>query len=641
VWRHFRVWRLPLAVAIGLVAASAQAAPLATYGRLPSVERVAISPDGQLIAIAATDGEKRVVAIQRASDLKTVQVFAAGDSKVRDVTWAGPNHLLVTVSSTLDAPIDLIAPRQEWYFGVDIDVRTGKHQPLLHGVPDSLNTLAAFPTPRIIGGKPYAFVVGTHFVANMGHLALFKVDLESGRASLLADRSEHTVDWLVDAKGKPLAEAEFDAGHSRWSLFVDNGDHWRLAKTMDTDIGYPTLLGLGRDGRAILLSDSSGDDWALRELEPDAKDWGEPFAVQQDEDLIFAPSAGALIGAHALVGDADRYTFYAPLDQAFWNAAAKAYPDQRVTLESVSDDRKRIIVQVDSPELGPAYALVDLDSRQARWIGAEYDGLTPDDVSPVQPVRFKAADGLALSGYLTLPQGKPAKGLPLIVFPHGGPAARDEPGFDWWAQAMASRGYAVLQVNYRGSDGFGWDFLKAGFGEWGKKMQTDLSDGVRYLAAQGTIDPKRVCIVGASYGGYAALAGVTLDPGVYRCAVDVSGISDMRRFVLWSKQQTDISSQRYWDRFVGAKGPDDPRLGAISPALHAATVSAPVLIIHGKDDTVVPFEQSQMMADALKKADKPYAFVVLSHEDHWLSRGDTRLQMLKATMDFVEKNNPP
>jgi dipeptidyl aminopeptidase/acylaminoacyl peptidase len=634
-------WLLALALAGVLAGASAQAAPLETYGRLPSIEQVAISPDGQLLAIIATDGEQRVIALQHAADLKTFRAFTAGDAKVRNVTWAGPNHLLVTTSSTLAAPIDLIAPRQEWYFGIDVDVRTGKHRPLLEGVPDSLNTLGEYPTPRMIGGRPYAIVVGTHFVDNRGHLALFKVDLESGRATLLADRSEHTVDWVVDAKGDPLAEAEFDAAQSRWKLLVHNGDQWRVAKTEDTSIGYPSLLGLGRDGRAILLSDSAGDNWAVRELEPDAKDWGEPFAIQQDEDLIFAPSAGALIGAHALVGDADHYSFYAPMDQKLWNVAANAYAGQRVVLESMSDDRKHIVVRVDSPDAGPAYALVDLDARQARWIGAQYDRLAPDDISPVQPVAFKAADGLALTGYLTLPHGKPAKNLPLIVFPHGGPAVRDEPGFDWWAQAMASRGYAVLQVNYRGSDGFGWDFLKAGYGEWGHKMQTDLSDGVRYLAGQGTIDPKRVCIVGASYGGYAALAGATLDPGVYRCAVDVSGISDMRRFVLWSKSQGDVSNQRYWDRFVGARNPDDPRVAAISPALHVAAVAAPILIIHGKDDTVVPFEQSQIMADALKKAGKPYDFVVLGHEDHWLSRGDTRLQMLKATMDFVEKNNPP
>jgi dipeptidyl aminopeptidase/acylaminoacyl peptidase len=256
-------------------------------------------------------------------------------------------------------------------------------------------------------------------------------------------------------------------------------------------------------------------------------------------------------------------------------------------------------------------------------------------------VRFKAADGLELTGYLTLPRGRDPKKLPLVVFPHGGPAARDEPGFDWWAQAMASRGYAVLQVNFRGSDGYGWKFLSAGFGEWGRKMQTDLSDGVRYLAGQGTIDPKRVCIVGASYGGYAALAGAALDTGVYRCAVSYGGISDMRRFNSWVGTNDGFASQRYFLRFLGAESIKDPSLLQVSPASHIDKVTIPVLLIHGKDDTVVPLEQSRIMADALKAAGKPVEFVTLDSTDHWLTNGDTRLAMLKATVAFLEKNNPP
>jgi dipeptidyl aminopeptidase/acylaminoacyl peptidase len=175
-------------------------------------------------------------------------------------------------------------------------------------------------------------------------------------------------------------------------------------------------------------------------------------------------------------------------------------------------------------------------------------------------------------------------------------------------------------------------------------MQTDLSDGARYLAAQGTVDPARVCIVGASYGGYAALAGATLDTGVYRCAVDVSGPADLSKLITWGSSREGrqgLQVERYWTRFMGAQGVGDPHLKAISPADHADKVTIPILIIHGKDDTVVPFEQSQIMADALKKAGKPYDFVVLNHEDHWLSRSDTRLQMLQATIDFLEKSNPP
>jgi dipeptidyl aminopeptidase/acylaminoacyl peptidase len=232
----------------------------------------------------------------------------------------------------------------------------------------------------------------------------------------------------------------------------------------------------------------------------------------------------------------------------------------------------------------------------------------------------------------------------LVVLVHGGPAARDNPGFDWWAQAIASRGYAVLQPQFRGSAGFGRKFLEAGFGEWGAKMQTDVSDGVRDLVKQGIIDPKRVCIAGASYGGYAALAGAVFDAGAYRCAVADAPPADLRGLLAYEKTVSNSDQNaavRYWDRFMGVQRPNDPRLDAISPARHADQAAIPVLLIHGQDDTVVPYEQSKIMAGALKRAGKPVQFVTLKGEDHWLSRSETRLQMLTAMMTFIETHNPP
>jgi dipeptidyl aminopeptidase/acylaminoacyl peptidase len=208
---------------------------------------------------------------------------------------------------------------------------------------------------------------------------------------------------------------------------------------------------------------------------------------------------------------------------------------------------------------------------------------------------------------------------------------------------MASLGYAVLQPQFRGSEGYGWDLLSAGFGQWGHKMQTDLSDGVRALARTGIIDPKRVCIVGGSYGGYAALAGAAIDTGVYRCAVSVAGVSDMREMMQWKEDRSRDENllDRYWLRYTGATSKDDPALDVISPIKHIDKITIPVLLIHGKDDTVVPFAQSEDMVDAMRKAGKNVSFVQLDGEDHWLSRSATRQAMLKATADFLKANNPP
>jgi dipeptidyl aminopeptidase/acylaminoacyl peptidase len=225
---------------------------------------------------------------------------------------------------------------------------------------------------------------------------------------------------------------------------------------------------------------------------------------------------------------------------------------------------------------------------------------------------------------------------------HGGPAERDTAEFDWWSQALATQGYAVLQPNFRGST-VDSSFKAAGYGEFGRKMQTDLSDGVRYLVNEGIADPARVCIVGASYGGYAALAGATLDTGVYRCAVSVAGISDIQRMLYreGGDRMADGTAVRYWDRFMGVKGPRDPVVDAISPIKHIAAVSIPVLLIHGKDDTVVPYEQSSVIYAALRHAGKPVEMVTLAHEDHWLSRSQTRRQMLEESVRFLRAHNPP
>jgi dipeptidyl aminopeptidase/acylaminoacyl peptidase len=226
--------------------------------------------------------------------------------------------------------------------------------------------------------------------------------------------------------------------------------------------------------------------------------------------------------------------------------------------------------------------------------------------------------------------------------PHGGPQDRDYPRFDWLAQAFASRGYAVFQPNFRGSGGYGRAFRDAGFGQWGRKMQTDVSDGLADLVRQGIVDPKRACIVGASYGGYVALAGVTLQHGLYRCAVADAPVSDLTMMVNLAEDASGAtnSEARYWHSYMGVKEAGDPILKTLSPARHAADADAPILLIHGKQDTTVPPEQSAVMRKALNIAGKPVEFVELAGEDHYLSRAATRIQMLEAAVAFVQKYNP-
>jgi dipeptidyl aminopeptidase/acylaminoacyl peptidase len=300
-----------------------------------------------------------------------------------------------------------------------------------------------------------------------------------------------------------------------------------------------------------------------------------------------------------------------------------------------------MIVFTDGGDDSGTYWFVNIDKGSADPLGKAYPTVTSKDVGPVRMIDYKAADGLDLHGVLTLPPGREARNLPLVVMPHGGPWARDYPKFDYWAQAFASRGYAVFQPNFRSSTGYGQALYEAGYGEWGRKMQTDISDGAAELARQGIVDPKRACIVGWSYGGYAAQAGVTVQHRLYRCAVSMAGVSDLAKQLKYTEDEAGIDSPaaRTWSLFLGVKS-DWGVLRDISPAMLASRADAPILLIHGNDDTVVPIAQSDEMEKALQAAGKPVERVTLKGADHWLLEQDTRVAMLKASVAFVQKYNP-
>ena len=628
-------------------AAPANVPPLSVYGRLPNIERIEISPDGSKLAIAVTDGEKRMLVIRESKDGgKVVSALNVGDTKLRNVQWAGPDHVLFTTSSTAQ-PYGLSGPQREYWMAFDYDLVSKRQKLLLADEKDAMNVILGTPDVRTVDGTLYAFVKGVHFVDGMGQSTLYRINLKNGATRMLdGGGNDDTDDWLISSDGQPLAQSLYDEKKGLWSLKVRGDRGWVTVEKVVSKLGSLGLGGIGRDGRSVLVwmdDEEDEDRTVLNEYALDGTHVVVPDSARFDT-LIPASDGSSLVGAFSLIGDEGRYTFFDAKLQASWKSVVKAFPGDQLTLKSWSEDKRKLVVVTDSPTLGPAYALVDLDAKNARYLSDVYIGLTSEGVSERRPIKYKAADGTEISAYLTTPRGKDPKNLPLVVLPHGGPKARDTLDFDWWSQALASRGYAVLQPNFRGSSGYGWRFTAAGFGQWGKAMQTDLSDGVRYLAKDGVVDPKRVCIVGASYGGYAALAGATLDKGVYRCAASVAGPSDLKRMVIDSSRgyaSSDNSTQRFWLRFMGADGVKDPDLAAISPARLADQVKIPILLIHGKDDTVVPYVQSTLMADALTKAGKPVELVTLPSEDHWLSRGATRLQMLTSMVGFLEKNNPP
>lgn len=640
-------------IAALLTAASTKAAPLSAYGDLPAIDLIEISPDGAKLALATSNGDQRTVAVVPLSG-GGAKRYAAGSSKIRRLQWIDAGSLVVTTSQTAGIA-DILGPRREWVVGSQINLASDKVQPLLRGdlgaakigshipgadVGMSLNVLVGPPEVRTVDGTPRLFLKGITFSDVHGQLTVFRAGPTGAKAEIIEQGNPSTNDILLDTDGNPVARTEYHRDRGLWELRLRQPSGWKTVRSVEAKLDPPDLVGLGRTAGTVLVAEQGEAGMLLREVSRDGA-WSDPIAAAGSDGAIFDPRTYLLIGVRALMGDEYRHTFFDPKDQKAWDAVKAGFKGDQVRLESMTSDRRKMVVRVDTRNQGAAYALVDLDAKRATWLGASYPALTATDIATVEPVRFKAGDGLDLTGYLTVPHGVAHKNLPLVVLPHGGPAARDGPEFDWWAQAIASRGYAVLQVNFRGSDGFGRAFLNAGRGEWGRKMQTDLSDGVRFLASEGAIDPRRVCIVGGSYGGYAALAGVTVEDGPYRCAVSVAGPSDLNEMLDFSRDRGGEAASRYWKRAMGVEDGVVSRLVDVSPAKVAARAKAPILLIHGKDDTVVPYLQSKIMADALRKVGKSVEFVTMKGEDHWLSKGATRLEMLTATVAFLEKHNPP
>ena len=621
------------------------AVPLEVYGRLPSLEDVALSPDGSRIAFVRTLQNTRFIAIVSLNDQKQLGALRIGEQKLRSIAWADNNHLLIVTSAT-SLPWGLTGMAHEWYLMQVYDLVTHKSTP----VPDTnsfgvshlnvMNVISGAVMVRHVDGHTVLFVPGI-YVQGQTLRVLFRIDLQTGGQRVMRQGSSVTQYWLVDAGGEIIAEQDYNEQDQQWKLKIRRDGRLEDVASGREAIEFPQLLGFGPDVGSLLIQSIENGDPVWRLLSIKDGTFGPPMAERKVLNSPIEDHLTSRMIGGVQIDDSSHYVFFDANMQARWNVVVHTFDGERTRLASTSADFSKFVVRVDGATHGFVYELVDLNTHTAQPVGAVYAGVAAP--LEVRRITYAAADETKIPAYLTLPSDRAPKNLPLVVLPHGGPAVRETADFDWWSQALADQGYAVLRPNYRGSN-LNWRYLSSGFGEWGRKMQTDLSDGVRYLAKEGIVDPARVCIVGASYGGYAALAGVTLDPGVYRCAVSVAGLSDLKRMLTWVNDkhyQRSNSDQRYWDRFMGVSGPNDPVLDAISPIKHIDAVNVPVLLIHGRDDTVVPYEQSSVMADALRRAKKDVEFVTLQHEDHWLSRSETRLQMLQASVAFLKAHNPP
>jgi acetyl esterase/lipase len=475
---------------------------------------------------------------------------------------------------------------------------------------------------------------------------LFQYDLDTTRSFLTERGTQYTYDWLVDRQGKALARLDLNLVGNFTTLHVKNaaGQWTEALKINDTPTAGIAFAGVSASGRVLFKRDDKEEFGKIESLNPAT---GAISTLVRSEDTpvdygITDNWSGQMTGIQ-LGGIEPLTQWISPEFQEAQAIIELKMPDKKVIILDNTPDKKIFLASVAGPSEPPRYFMLDVANTRLTAIGSSMPSLDNVALGQTRATTFKSRDGVDIPVYVTTPPSHAdAKNAPTVVFPHGGPAARDMPGFDWWAQFMATRGYVVIQPQFRGSDGFGYSFREAGKRQWGKRMQDDVSDALGWAVKEGISDPRRACIVGASYGGYAALAGATMTPDLYKCAVSVAGVADLTQMM--RRQGSGDFGQRssslnYWREHIGSD--DRPAMEAASPARLAANVRAPILLIHGKDDSIVDFEQSTIMATALRRANKPVKLVELAGEDHWLSRAATRLQMLREIEAFLTENLGP
>jgi len=650
------------AVAISLAPMSAAAAPpIEAFATPDAIRDVHLSPDGtHFSAIEPVNGRPAVVVFQLHPPAGAKpQIYALPDGNAYASYWVNDDRLICSFYQNKYVSESTGMNLRQFARMVSASI-SGKTKPFMlmegsrvyaqnggQGLA-LLGRSADDPNIVYVSGWHY-YVAGdgdTRLGNGRARLELFAVNAETNHVESLEHGEKDTVGWVLDIHGKTVGRMDAtDASElpkNTDTFYVRDGKDWRQAATFDNTSGrLATIQGLSMDGSALVLRKYGSHDKKYIETLPMAAGAApaELFSNADYDvgDVIEDTWTGQIVGAD-YAAEKHEYVYFDPALDHIQKRMEKALPGQSVQLSSWDKARKIFLVTANDPHNPPGVYLFTTADSHLEYLMNAFPSLQPTDLGDVKPYPYKARDGLDIHAYLTLPPGKAAKNLPAVVFPHGGPDDRDEMRFDWWAQFMASRGYAVLQPNFRGSTGYGADFRGRGFGQWGRKMQDDVSDGVKKMIADGIADPKRICIVGASYGGYSALAGATFSPELYACVVSYAGIADVSSILGQAVQDAgaDSIAMHYWEDRVGVSFANSKALRDISPAFHPEMVRAPVLLLHSNTDTVVPVMQSQREMNALHDAGKIVRFVKVEGDDHQLDHNDARFAVLKETEAFLE-----
>jgi len=609
---------------------------LEDFTRERDLRNVVISPDGRYLAqLRNKDGRRTVTITDLQAPGKPI-VGALADKVIRpnSISWGKKDRLLINLLVPYDVKQVERDMEKKKDFDIDDYFMFGR---TLSVDVNAKNPVVLMNNDRSARGNVNLSIIHHYLPKDPNYIlmeadregidSLYKVNVYTGASELLVKGSRFTFRFANDYDGKTRFRFDYLRVAKKINIYelVENNS-WNLIDTIklnDTeheDFDAGKLVGLYGDNLAYSKKNEKTGFFELLLYKSKEKTY-ETLVSLPDRDVLYPLHdlrSNQIIG-YAVDGDYIRYKFFDPVNQASYDKLAAKVGNSNFYWSSYSESGELGIVNLYSPENPLSYHMYDVKNDELGFLDNAFDNIASKNLSQSAAANYSARDGKKIHAYILLPvEYEKGKTYPLIVMPHGGPQSRDRADYDDFAQFLSTRGYIVIQPNFRGSTGMGKEFEEAGYKQWGQQMQDDLTDAVGFMVKKGYADPAKVCIVGISYGGYAALMGAIKTPELYRCSVSINGVTHLRNMIATDAKDIDDDKmlEKYWYQRVGDPKLDKEMLDANSPALHADKINIPLLVIASTDDHIVDYDQATDLVSALNKNKKDFKFIKLKDSPH-------------------------
>ena len=598
------------------------AIPLRDFFRNPQTTGYELSPSGELIGFLKPVDSRLNIFVQPKSGGEAKQITAVKDRDIRSFSWKGDKYLLYAKDNGGDENFHLYVTRSDGTGTRDLTPFDGVRADLIDDLEDH-------PTDLIVGLNK----------RNKEVFDAYRLNVETGDLKLVAENPGNIASWTTDHDGNIRVATTTDGVNQSLLYRQNENDSWKTVITTNFKESFcPQFFTF--DNKALYgVSNIGRDKSAIVEFDPETGKETKVVFEQPEVDvsgLNYSRKRKVITSASYTTWKEQR-TFFDPESEALYKTLNEKLPGYDVYIVSSNKEEDIFIVRTITDRSLGAFYLYDAKSGDLSKLADRNPWLQEDQLSEMKPIEYTSRDGLTIHGYLTLPKGRVAKNLPIVVNPHGGPWVRDNWGFNPEVQFLANRGFGVLQMNYRGSTGYGRKFWESSFRQWGLSMQDDIADGVKWLVDQGIADPKRVAIYGGSYGGYAVLEGLTKTPDLYAAGVDYVGVSNLFTFMK--------TVPPYWKPFlemmyemVGNPEKDKALFEANSPALNADRIKAPLFVAQGAKDPRVNINESNQIVEALKKHGVAVEYMIKEDEGHGFHNEENRFSFYEAMEKFLTQH---